>query len=388
MAVLRRWSLAILAATTVVAAGAGDSGDETYEERRARIEDMGPGDKKQLLEKQQRFEGLSPEKQAELKELHGALQAHENRDELTRVMNDYYEWVRTLSGPERARLDSLSPGERVAEVIRLKNSRRWSPMRFGGPGGFGRGPRGGMWGPGFSHKDSGVVRRWAGQYVAEDGETLADILPPEHQEQWNSALQKALAEADAQKKEEALWRVIVRWYLAGPKQGWPLAEDDIKRLDAELPHDITKHLKDKPLEERIRSIQKGVRFMAGMHFLYRHREENLITPDELEDFRRSDLDPQLRQRLEGLPSEDAKDQLRHHYVLSKMRSIFWEDRDRGGRLPYSRGGPGARGGGPGRGRPPGSSRGPGGDFRGLPPDNGFQDFEKRERSGGKGPGRD
>ena len=96
-----------LSAALAMGAVACCMANETLEERRARIEQMSPEARKQLLENWQRFQSLPREEQDRLRRLHEAFEARHDRDTLGRVMKAYYDWVSDLPDFDRAELARL-----------------------------------------------------------------------------------------------------------------------------------------------------------------------------------------------------------------------------------------------------------------------------------------
>ena len=109
MTKFERWGVATIAASIVVvaAAGSSDSGKGEYQERREYVENLDENAKKELLEKRDRFLKLSPEEQEKLRRLHRAIQDHEDREELERVMEAY------SIGSQPTRLRTSSVEQRI-----------------------------------------------------------------------------------------------------------------------------------------------------------------------------------------------------------------------------------------------------------------------------------
>lgn len=91
--------------------------------RRARIEQMSAEDKDRLLRQRERLASLSHEEQNRLRTLYQQVDRDPQRDELRRVMHNYYRWLKTLSPSQRAEIARMLPDERLA-VIRQVQERR------------------------------------------------------------------------------------------------------------------------------------------------------------------------------------------------------------------------------------------------------------------------
>ena len=359
MTALNRWAIATLATATVIAAGAGGAGapdDQEYQERRALIEKLEPGAKKQLLEKRERFLKLPPEEQKKLRQLHLALQNEPNREELEQVMEAYFEWVLKLSPSERAQLNNeSSPEERVKRIARYKASSNVRRRRHG-PGGnpwpsfSGRNPeRMLVFRLVFEHYD--VLKSWAGQFVADHASQLASRLPSENQTKWEASTQKAAVTEDG--KERALWRALARWYLAAdPREQLPLLEDDIENLKNRLsPKQTRNPLADIPTDRLVPAINEILRGIVREQLSRRSAElKDLITDAELKEHARKN--PHIG---EGFPKELADHMVRRHYIESRLGvNPFRPDGRSRGR--------GFSDGGPRRGGPSEPGHGPIGDF--------------------------
>jgi len=372
--------------------GAGVAGKREYEKNRARIEAMAPGDKRQLSDNWRRFDKLSDEKQEGLRNLHGALQLEGDREELERVMEAYCEWASDkLSAPELSHLDRLLPAERIEQVAAYKASPR---RQFGRRDGFwdmARNPYGTRWfGRGVSGSSvkeyADALKTWAGRYVADRAEVLAELLPREEGTKWKAGLAKAPADDPEQVKSR--WIYLVRWYLAGPKQDMPIDGEDVASLEALLSPNARKFFEQIPPEAKKREIPVGLRRMIGFHFQTGQPEfENLIAAEDLDRFRKT-LSVDMEENLRKFPSAEKQNEwVRFAYFQSKLPRDARSSRDDrhspgSARPPY---GP------PSHDGPSGPRRGPGGEPRepgdgprgmrpgpaGIPPPPADQPAEKR-----------
>ncbi len=89
---------------------------ETDEQRRVRLESMTPEQKGAILEKKQRFEAMSPEKQQELRNLAKEIGADPQGDKLRLVLTNYHEWLKSLSDSDQADVLSGTIEERIAKI--------------------------------------------------------------------------------------------------------------------------------------------------------------------------------------------------------------------------------------------------------------------------------
>lgn len=76
-------------------------------------------DREERLRKKRRFDRLAEEEQARLREFHRVLNADPKKEQLTRVMHAYEEWLKNLRPGERAELLSLPPDERIDMIRKI-----------------------------------------------------------------------------------------------------------------------------------------------------------------------------------------------------------------------------------------------------------------------------
>jgi hypothetical protein len=92
------------------------------DKRREAIETMTPSQREELDEKYQRFLKLPPATQEQLHELYDQLQTDPNGPRLQRIMQRYFDWLKTLSPGEQAELASQPSNQaRVALVEQFKH---------------------------------------------------------------------------------------------------------------------------------------------------------------------------------------------------------------------------------------------------------------------------
>ncbi|HEX4000735.1 MAG TPA: hypothetical protein VHX65_19460 [Pirellulales bacterium] len=136
-------------------------------ERRQEVERMTPAEKEDLNEKYQRFLALPADEQEQLRLLHQQLEVDRNGDRLRRVMQRYYDWLKTLQPGERADLLSLPPTERLAKIKTLKQDQEaWAAKLSGG-----------------SHltlHDVQVLSDWVKKYAAAHEVELTKDMPQRH----------------------------------------------------------------------------------------------------------------------------------------------------------------------------------------------------------------
>jgi len=134
-------------------------------ERQQEVERMTPAEKEDLNEKCQKFAALSTDQQDQLRQLHQQLEIDPNGERLRRVMQRYYDWLKTLTPGERADLLSLPLADRTAKIKTLKQDQEaWAAKLSGG-----------------SHltlHDVQVLSDWVKKYSAAHEAELAKDIPP------------------------------------------------------------------------------------------------------------------------------------------------------------------------------------------------------------------
>jgi DNA-binding transcriptional ArsR family regulator len=284
--------------------------EETLAERRARIESMDAAGKEKLRRAQERFEALDPAEQEGLRELSKEIEAHAHCDELLAVMEQYCEWVNTLSVYERDALRELAPAERIEKIKEFRedqaNRRRaWSGgrSRFGGE----RLRR-------LASKEEAVLGRWIDEYVAGNAPKLLEALPEPQRKEMLEELKRVKDDREGRRKLFAgLW---MRWQLADAAA--------LEQLRSELSGETREWLDKLPPEARRRLVGG----LIGA-FVFLNSQE------ELSEHLQKELTPEERDRLTNLPAEQARQQLWWYYVRSKWPDALprFPEHRRGGRRP-------------------------------------------------------
>ena len=344
--------------------------DEPFASRRERIEKMDAAQKEQLLQRHRQFHAFKPEEREQLRNLHRDIENDPNRDELRRVLDRYYDWLRTLSSYQLMELRKLSHEERIERIKTLQQEER-VPGRGRGRFGYGR------FGPGFdrygklaeqiSPPDRKALLDWTARYAARYEDTFTRSLP----DSIRKRLQQELGQVgDSRDPMQVLfWRMWLRRQLDDPDNPLPDIDDDWPRLLAALSPQMRKTLEALPEDEQRANIAGKIRILALEHYFARRSDSvpSVISEKELAGFFTNGLDRSTRSRLLGLSSADMQRTAWKLYLNSKLRGMpqgFPPMGPGGARRPGSqRHGPPPRGGGqrPGFGRPgppSGSRKGP------------------------------
>jgi len=94
---------------------------KTIEERRNHIERLDLDQKRELKRNYDEYLELPADEMKTLRDFHNRLTEHPNHQQLSRVLNEFYEWLKTLELAEQARLLDLSGDKQLIEIARIKS---------------------------------------------------------------------------------------------------------------------------------------------------------------------------------------------------------------------------------------------------------------------------
>lgn len=295
--------------------------------RLARIEAMSEAEKSELLKNQARFSQLSKAEKDQLRGLQRDLQASPEREQLEAAMQQYSQWLASLTTGQRAEIRSLPTKERIDRVRELVSIQQREQLKT-------------LANVQITDEDLEHLKSWAKNYLTSRSTEFMKLVPREFLPRvQNDSLES---------KYRALMFIMYR------------------RVD-DYPFPI-------PSEEELADLMNGLSApaVASLHKIKQPREQTRLalqwirvasysrsfpTPneDELQRFYKKHLSSKDREELDGLSAEDLKSRLleiyRQHLVRRK-----WNDMRPGGR-PRS---------GNGNRPPPGGPRPPG--PNGKPPE--------------------
>lgn len=299
--------------------------DEPPAARRQRIENMDAVQKEQLLHRHKQFHGFKPEEREQLRNLHRDIENDPNRDELRRILDCYYDWLKTLSSYQLMELRKLSCEERI-ERIKTLQQKEQVPDRGRRRFGIGR------FGPGFdryvklaeqiSPPDRKAMLAWTAKYAARHEDTFTQSLPDSV---WGQ-LQRELGRVgdSAERMQVLFWRMWLRRQLDAPEKPLPDLDDDWPRLLGALSVPTRDSLEALPEEEQRSKIAGMIRILALEHYFVSRSGPvpSVISDKELAGFFTSDLDQGRRSWLLGLPSADMRRTVWKFYLISKLPRMF------------------------------------------------------------------
>jgi len=303
-------------------------------QRRQRIENMKPAEKKQLNRDYRWFMALEPAERRQLWQLHSQLKAS---PELRRTLHAYCEWLKSLPAHDRTELLALDTAERIERIRQLRANEAKRPKPKGMEG----------------------LRRWMQDYAAKPEnqdrifqamfkqagprETkMSDEMKNRIGEMKKDFFEKMKKEPDA-RSFFAEMAMRGRMYRHG-KPDW-LTDDDLEDLRKNLSDETRKLLASKPADDQWEIICGWFRPSRGRPFSGR-RFRSDPPPKELQEFFENELTPEQRAELLHLPADDMQQRLESMYMrrfLPMPVPMF------GGRRPGPLGPPRDHPGRPGKG---------------------------------------
>jgi hypothetical protein len=329
MACNRCWgNWLVVLACGALAPGGLLRGDETDEQRAARIRQMSGEDKAALLGKKERFESLTALERSRLEHLYGAVSRDPAAQKLEETIRRYNKWLADLSSGQRAAIVGIAdPKERVTKIKELMRKQEEDRFRQ-----FVQAE--------VKREDQDAIYNWLEQFVLKHEKVIIDQLPSD----WQRRIEDSPDETARRRNLITGWQFHVRRDSRIPAP----SKEDYDHLLAALSDDARKRIDAvAKVDERDRRLNDLVGGAISSRFYPRP------TREELHKFYVGlKTDDPRRERLEGLERDQLYGELQRMYQRERWGGGF-----------YGRGGRGGRGQGPGPG-----SRGDGGEIRGERPE--------------------
>jgi hypothetical protein len=279
----------------------------------AQLATLSAEQKEELLRKKDRFDSLPQVEQDRLRALHQSLASSAKAEELSRVMDRYCEWLKTLTSAQRAELRDLPADKRIARIKELLQQQ--AGQRFQEYAGS------------LPAEDREAIYRWLEDFITRNQDEIIS--------QFTFDMKRRLADAH---DEEARKRMLIMGFqYRRPDSQMPMpTQEDFGELLASLSPATRKKLEEAKTPE-----EKQARARELVRAAIFSRVFPPVSDEELRKFYVS-LPADARDRLEGLDPEQTTRELRRMYYYERFR-------ERGG--PWG-GGPwtgfgGPRPGGPG-----------------------------------------
>lgn len=289
---------------------------------RESVANMSAEEKAAILQKKERFDLLSEEKQNHLRELNKAITASPQGPALLVTLDRYEEWLKTLTAKQRSDLLELKPAERIDRIKVLMQEQERSRLRELG-------------GKQLPVEDLDAIFNWLEEYMKKHEDKYLEGVREEYR--------KKLLEQDEVSRRRSLMRGII---MRGPKSDSPMPmKEDFVRLLPKLTPATRAALESAKTPEEQQQVARQWIFSAMI--------TKVLPPPSEEDLQKifKELRTEDRERLERKSPEDIKRELTWRY--------HWKGRE-AWRGPSGPGfGPGF---GPGRpgGASSGERTGPGG----------------------------
>lgn len=300
----------------------------------------------ELRRSHDRFSKMSPAEQQRIRALHEQLRKHEKAGELSRVLEKYSAWLRSLPANQRAELLSLTGEERVKKMRKIiEDQERERFLRLAAD----------QLKPG----DHGVLLAWIRELALARREQLVAQIPEEYRSRFD---------ASSQREQEGM----LTFTLLRKPEKLEIEDAELNKLNQTLSDTAKTALANADeAEEKTLLLRQWVR-MAFFSRIRSNFSRPPVPEEKLTEFYQT-LDEKQREYLNSLSSEKMKDELQIMY-----HNRNWLGRRRGG---PGRGGPGRAGpgrGGRGGGPPFGAGKFPSG---GKPP--GEKKNGERKKDGGE-----
>jgi len=320
-------------------------GEETLAERRARVEALSSAEKQELLEHQKRFAKLEPAEQERLRRLSREVDEDPQAAELRRIMQRYYDWLKTLPPYQRAQLADLPPEARVKRVQQLMAE----PARKGGrPAAWAELARREWRAGGFPDRHWRSPRRldpadiaglfaWMDVYAKRHGKQLLEKLPGPQRDR---LLQSLATEKDDLRRNEMLGWIWLWWQLDNRGEAPAVSEKELADLRSRLSPATGERLKSRPPADQWRAISAMLTTFMLQQYSARHTGAPLplVTDEELAQFFERELTDKQRDELLKMSGEEMQRQLWRMYVVWKLRQMQFPPgrRSRPGTPPQSK----------------------------------------------------
>jgi hypothetical protein len=257
------------------------TGLETSSQRRETLERMTPQEKEDLKAKLDKFNALSADDQQRLRRFEEQLNADQQRDRLRRIMNQFHEWLKTLSPIERTELLALGIAPRIDQIRSLQHAQE---AKLGAKGG----------GPRLSKQDVDVLHEWEAEFAKNHrSELLADVPSQWSQPDWQKRFGPTFA-PDNPRMLAANARFHWRNGTVGEGKKVTVSDSEIQQLIAKLSPQAAKILQPQTTQQRIKTIGGWIVLFSRARLFNRPPGEGppQVSQEELNKF------------FEGLPAED------------------------------------------------------------------------------------
>jgi hypothetical protein len=263
-----------------------------------------------LREKQARFRALPGAEKRRLRSLHRQICGGDSGGELYGVLSRYTQWLATLPDGQRADLLELPPPQRIEQIRTIRESQEATTF--------------GMQAGDIAAQDIMVVARWLHEYVRMHDQELLAQLPKSVRQRIDRL------EPGRRRTRQMLLEIgehLDEIELPPPQPG------HLQDMVDQLPPEASRRLR------QIVNLDDGQeatrRLLKTLVQSIQHLGSRMIPDERLQEFYDQQLTSQQRDRLDSMPPEAAKRELRRQFMMHHMGNRRRTD------LPQ-RGGPGQR----------------------------------------------
>jgi hypothetical protein len=318
----------MLAAWVLAALPAWARAEESLDDRRARLEAFSPAQKQEIFEHEQKFRNLPRAEQDRLGRLNRELEDDPQGPELRRVMQRYYDWLKTLPTYQRAQLLELPAEERVKriQVLQAEQARKTGKGAAWGelarrewrnsdlPGTPKRPPKR------LDPADMEGLFTWMDAYAKSHSSQILEKLPDQHRKRVKQELESA---TDPVRRQELIGWIWLWWQLDNRGRQFSISDEELADLRSKLSPATRKRLQSLPAAEQWRAVS-GL-FTSFMLRQYSGRHAGVpihsATEEELARFFEHELKPEDRDMLLNLPGEEMQRALWRRYISWKLRQL-------------------------------------------------------------------
>lgn len=268
------------------------TGLETTSQRRETVEKMSPQEKDDLRSKVDKFNALSADEQERLRRFEVQMNAEQQRDRLRRIMNQFHEWLKTLSPIERSELLALATTPRIEQIRGLQHAQE---AKLGAQGG----------GPKLSKQDVDVLHQWETEFAKNHrSELLTDVPQQWSQPDWQKRFGQSFA-PDSLRMLLLNARVHWRNGQVGEGKKVTVSENEIQQLIDKLSPEAKKIVEPQTMPQRIKTIGGWIVIFSRSRLFNRQPGEGppQISQEALYKFFEG-LSGEEKDRLTALPSDD------------------------------------------------------------------------------------
>lgn len=297
-------------------------------DRRAQIESLPAAQKQELWENEKRLLNLDRAERDRLRQLSREVEADPEGPELRRVMQRYYDWLKTLPPYQRAELQGLSPEDRVRRIQAILADQSRKAGRGGVWGEYARREwRSGSYPSGPKRPPSRLdpadwegLFTWLDGYVRSHTKEILEKIPPAHRDR----VQKELAQrTDPVRRQELIGWIWLWWQLDSRGKFPSLSEREVADLLSKLSPATRKKLESLPAPTQRRAVSGLFTSFMLHQDAARHAGVRLpsASEEELAQFFERELKPAERERLLSLSGEEMQQALWRMYIRWKIPKL-------------------------------------------------------------------